>query len=231
MKKIYILLFAANLFHASLCRADVEKVYHPYVEGHKSSLEFQSLYKLDENPVFDDAQRYRLALGHSLSDRVALEGYLIANKAPADNLRVDGFELEGKWQLTEQGEYSSDWGLLFELERNTHTSEWATSMALLWEKQWPRWIVAANLFFGYETGSLDDEIETQLRSQLKYRMSRQFEPAVEFYLDEYTRGIGPVLLGSQRFGVHKLEWEFGVIFGTNHETPDQNVRFLLEYEF
>lgn len=231
MKKHSLAAALVCLLHSAPGRADVEKVYHPYVEGHKSDVEFQSLYKLDDDPQIDGAQRYRLALGHSLTDRISVEGYLIGNKTANKSLALDSFEFEGKWQLTEQGEYSSDWGLLFELERNTRLSEWSTSVALLWEKQWPRWTLAGNLFFGYEGGSLADEIEPQLRGQLKYRLSPAFEPALEMYIDEYTRGIGPVVMGSKRLGVNQLHWELGFIIGTKSNSPDGNLRFLLEYEY
>lgn len=213
--------------------AQPDKVYHPYVEAFKTEIEFRGLYQLDgDDERLDGKQSYYLALGRGFNERLFLEGYVIGKKRSGESLSVDGFELEALLQLTEQGEYWSDWGLLWELEREIDEGIWEVSLALLWEKEWGRWVTAANLFAAYEFGpKINNEFETEFKGQLKYRLSRLFEPAVELYMDENTRGIGPVLLGAPKLGRNKLKWELGLIFGFNRATADQNIRFLLEYEF
>ena len=79
---------------------------------------------------------------------------------------------------------------------------------------------------------IENEWESQISSQLRYRYSRAFEPAVEYYGGDSSKGFGPVALGSVRFsGARKLRWELGVIFGLDSESPDQTYRAMLEYEF
>jgi len=210
--------------------ADVDKVYHPYVEAYKTELEFRSLYAFDSDESIDRYQKYRFGLGHSITDRFFLEGYLIGPKRPDENIKFNGFELEGKYQLTEQGKYWADLGLLVELERDNDLHEWKTSTALLFEKQYHRWIFSGNFFVFYENG-IEDEFETRFNGQIKYRHTQLFEPAVELYMDENTHGIGPAVLGSTRIGYNKLKWELGLIFGIKKDTPEQNIRFMLDYEF
>jgi hypothetical protein len=71
-----------------------------------------------------------------------------------------------------------------------------------------------------------------MAAQLRYRFREYLEPAIEFYADEFTRGIGPVLTGLIRTeGKAKWRWETGVIFLLNNTTPERSLRFLLEYEF
>jgi hypothetical protein len=118
--------------------------------------------------------------------------------------------------------YWSDWGLLFKLERDTEVNKWETGLGVLWEKEWGKIITSANFFIDYETA---------FHSQVKYRWSRYFEPAIELYLDEETRGLGPVFLGSKKIGINNLNWELGFIFGFNNKIANQNLRILLDYEF
>ena len=225
-----IFLFLSCL--GTTCRgmADVDKVYHPYVEGHKTEVEFRSLFKFDDDDRQNEYQKYRLGLGHSITDRFFMEGYLIAVKRPHNSVEFNSFELEGRLQLTEQGEYWADWGLQFEIERDNDLHEWEAATGLLFEKEWNKWIIAANYFITYETGP-NNEFDSRGAAQLKYRLSPLFEPAVEIYMDETTRGVGPAFLGSTRLGFNKLKWEVGLIFGFGKNTPEKNLRFMLDYEF
>ena len=69
-------------------------------------------------------------------------------------------------------------------------------------------------------------------AQFRYRLSERLEPAIEWYEDELTSAIGPVLQGLERLdGNRKIRWEFGVLFRLNNTTPDNTYRFNLEFEF
>ena len=143
-------------------------------------VEVRSIYTKDNQDELDDKQKYRFAAGVSLTDRFAIETYVVGQKLPNESFKIEAFEIEGKLQLTEQGEYWSDWGLLFELESEREEKAWKTSAGVLWEKEFGRWITAANLFVVYEFGSdINDELESAFGGQLKYRWKPQFEPAIE----------------------------------------------------
>lgn len=233
MNRINFLLFIIILIFSSEVVAEIDKVYHPYVEAYKSEIEYRMLYKHDDNDSnLDGAQLHRLSYGRALTEKFAMEGYVIGKKLPTRSFSIDGFELEGKLQLTEQGEYWSDWGLVFELERDSERDRWESGVGILMEKEWGKWVGTLNLFAEYEFGKgVHSEFDGANRSQIRYRWARYFEPAVEFYMDEETRGLGPVFLGSKKIGVNTLNWELGFIFGFNHKTAEQNLRFLLDYEF
>jgi hypothetical protein len=174
----------------------------------------------------------RLGIGRALTDRIFVEGYLLAAEE-GDTFRLQGYELETRLQLTEQGEYAIDWGLLLELEKAHEEDEYELATALLMEKQWGRWVGAANLWLEYEWGdAVKDEFETATALQARYRLSPEFEPAVEFYGGENTRALGPVAMGDIRFAAgKKLHWETGVLLGLSKKTPDATLRVLAEYEF
>ncbi|MBL1320889.1 MAG: hypothetical protein COA63_007485 [Methylophaga sp.] len=204
----------------------VDKIYHPYVQPLEHEIEYRTISASDE-------MTYRLGLGKSFSDRLFVELYLTGSNSKRDDIDVDGYEVEAKWQLTEQGEYFADWGIIVELEKQRNIAAWEISTGLLVEKEWGKWIGTANLWGIYEWGDRpNDEFESILALQARYRYSRFFEPAIELYSGEQTRGIGPVALGELRFGKgRKLKWEVGAIIGLDAKTPDTTWRFLTEFEF
>jgi hypothetical protein len=188
--------------------AVVDKIYDPYVQVLERELEYRIIARNDDNDTLDGLQTHRLGFGLSWSDRWFSELYLIGERTSEDSLSVKRYELETKWQLTEQGEYWADWGLLFEIEAERGGDAWEYGTKLLVSKEWGRWITTANLGLIYEWGDdIVDEWDTTLALQGRYRLTRGFEPALEFYAGENTKGLGPVFVGNIRTGRRtKLHW-------------------------
>lgn len=214
--------------------SSIDKVYHPYVEQLEWELEWR-LTHADENPQTgaEGEQQHRLGLGRAVSEFVFVEGYLIAEDSRGESLDLAAYELELLWQLSEQGEYALDYGLLFELEKEHGEDAWEYATVLLLEREFGRFSGTANLGVEYEWGEgIEDEFETSLALQARYRYSPRLEPAVEFYAGEDTLGVGPVLGGMERLGpMQALRWEAGIIFGLDAGTADYTFRAVLEYEF
>lgn len=225
------------LFISNMTLADgtfIDKVYHPYVQPNEKELEWRWLYEKDnDDPLKDNAQTHKLAYGQSINESWFAEIYLIGQKNQEYDFKLTAGELEALWQITEQGEYDADFGMLFEVEheRENDVSELAT--ALLIEKEWHKWVATANLYLIYEWGSkIDNELETAMALQGRYRYSRALEPAIEFYSSDSSEGIGPVLLGNFRLsGRKQIRWQAGVIFALDKETADNTFKLLVEYEF
>ncbi len=211
----------------------VDKVYHPYVQPLEREIEFRSLYQTDSDPDEDGIFRQRLGVGAAISEHVFVEGYLIGKRPPGRGFRIDEFEIESRIQLTEQGEFAADWGLLFEVAKDRSESLIEVASVLLVEKEFGSWVGTLNLGLEYEFGSdIQNEFDVGAAAQFRYRYSEALEPAIEMYKDEFTFASGPVLQGLQRFGLNrKLHWEAGVLFPLNNTTPDTTVRLLLEFEF
>lgn len=208
----------------------IDKVYHPYVQPLERELEFRWLYF--DQPAGGNNQVYRLGYGQSVSQSWFIEAYIIGDKSN-NNATVDAYELEAKWQLTEQGQYAADWGLLFEYERGRDRSVREFSTTLMAEREWGRLVGTGNFCLAFESGAdIDNELETSAAFQLRYRYSRALEPAIELYSSQDTLALGPVIMGEQRFGIRKkLHWELGAIAGLSSETPDATLRALAEFEF
>lgn len=234
--RVFILVFLVSFTKFDIAHADgnvIDKVYHPYVDAMEKELEFRSLFQ--NLPVTNllPEQVHQLSLGSAWGNSFFGEAKLVGSKTQQKGFELSAFEFELKWQLTEQGEYSADWGVVFEIEHGVERDLDELSVGLLIEKEFGRWSTTANLFAIQEWGdSIEGEFETVFGLQARYRHARLFEPALEFYLGQNTVGIGPVLIGSANVGARKsLSWEVGVIAGLSNKSPNSTYRVLLEYEF
>ncbi len=229
------------LLATGIARADgnsIDKVYHPYVYPTETEIEFRSVILRDPDPAIGHRSTHRLGYGKTLTETFFAEFYLIGKITPTDDFDLDAIEVEGKLQLTEQGEYAADWGLLFEFEKGFRNNLNELSTTLITEKEFGRTIGTLNLSFNYEWAFEDqrrnnsNDFEINLAAQLRYRYRRAFEPAVEYFRGQNTHAIGPVATGAIRMQrARKLHWEVGVLFGLLDDTPQRTYRLLLEYEF
>lgn len=220
----------------ALAQADgivVDKVYHPYVDALETELEYRTVVQDRQPNLVTPAQIHQMSIGHALGSRVFAEVYAVGAKNRAGTFALEAWEAEVKWQLTEQGEYAADWGLLFEYEDEVEEDIREFTVGILAEKEFGRWSTTGNLMLINEWGDdINNEFETALALQARYRYSRAFEPGLEFYAGQDARGIGPVIQGVVNIGIRKnLHWEFGVIFGLGSQSPDNSLRFLVEFEF
>jgi hypothetical protein len=209
----------------------VNRIYSPYVQPLEREIEWRFVGQNQEsNP---DLQLHSIGYGQSLSDRWAVEFYAIAQKSLGESLSIDTYELELMWQLTEQGEFAVDWGMLFELEREIEENAWEVTTQLLAARDLGRSTATVNLGVVYEWGErIQNEIETTLRAQWRYRLSEVFEPGLELHVGQDTTAIGPQIGGLLRASRgRKLRWELGVFAGVTSRSPDHILKANLEFEF
>lgn len=219
-----------------IARADgsvVDKVYHPYVDAMESEIEFRSLFQNLPSASGLPRNVQQLSWGASVGQALFAEAKIVGSKPQTAGFELSAVEVELKWQLTEQGEYAADWGMLFEYEQGIEQDINEVTVGVLAEKELGRWSSTANLFLISEWGdAIESEFETALGLQARYRYSRLFEPAVEFYLGQDTVGFGPVVIGRANIGMRRsLSWEIGALAGLSDKSPNSTFRLLLEYEF
>ncbi len=236
MKRLCNTVLATALLGASCANAQsvvISKIYHPYVDALESEVEYRALVQDEQHGISTQAQIHQVSLGTAVGSRMFAEMNLIGSKSRGGTVSLEAWEAELKWQLTEQGEYGVDWGLLVEYENLRRIDAEEITVGLLAEREWGNWSGTANVKLINKWG---DDIETgtdgAFALQARYRYSRLLEPALEFYAGENTRGLGPVLQGTFFTGVRKsLHWEAGLIFGMDNDSADQTWRLLFEYEF
>lgn len=211
----------------------IDKVYDPYVHMLEKEIEYRVLYEQDNDDSLDDNMVHKLGYGQAVNDYMFVEVYAVGAGNEDDGFDASAFEVEMKWQITEQGELDHDWGFLVELEKEHDLAAWEAKATLIGLHEWTDWVGTANLSMIYEWGhSISSEVEAALSSQLRYRYRKSLEPAVEVYISDTTTGMGPLLTGQWRLGGgQNIMWEFGSIFGTNDHTPQVTWKFNLEYEF
>lgn len=208
----------------------VDKVYHPYVLPNEQEVEWR-LFSHRESDSNQLAQRF--AYGRSVSENLMLEFYLVGERDSNDDFSLASYEIEARWMLTEQGEYWADWGLLFELEKEQQQKNWEITTGVLFEKEFGRTSLTLNAFLIYEWGNtIKSEFETEFRLKYRYRYLEQLQPAIELYSGENYLGIGPAMMGLQRFdGQKQLKWELGFITGLDSRSKGHMLRVAIEYEF
>lgn len=211
----------------------IDKIYHPYVQPLEQEFEWRASLQNNQPGRPDKLQHYRFAYGRSLGNKWFVEAYVVGQDSDDTSFDIEGYALEAQRQLTEQGQYWADFGVVFELEKKSSRDAWEFSSGLLAEKEWGKWSGTANLFLMQEWGSdVNNKLDSQLGLQARYRHARGFEPALEFYSGKDTRGIGPAAMGQVRLNDgRQIAWEAGIIFGVGSKSPDATLRFLLEFEF
>jgi hypothetical protein len=224
---IVLVIFSTNVFADGMV---VDKVYHPYVLPNEREFEWRLMSRqTDDNSLIGQ----RIAYGQSINETVMVEGYLIGEKTATEDFGLQAYELEVRWMMTEQGEYWADWGMLFEVEKQHGSNDWEVTSGIIFEKEFGRTSLTMNLFGIYEWGdNLQDEFETEFRLKYRYRWLPQIQPAIELYTGEGYFGIGPAVMGIQRFdGQKQLKWEAGFITELSSYGKDHSLRISLEYEF
>ena len=222
-------------------RAD-HVVYSPLVEYGEKAIEIRGHYDIDPSPELDGGQAYKIEYEWTPAERWLTELLVEYEREPGENLAATEIASENVFQLTEQGKYWADFGLLAEfaysLERGGAN---AFEFALLGQKDWGRNEFRLNMVFEQEIED-DADLEIEYRWQYRYRMDERFEPGVEMYggagewgdlgdFNEHEQQIGPGLYGKFRTDDGAVRYEVALLFGLTGETPAETVRFMIEDEF
>lgn len=227
-------LFCVYSANVSADGNSISRVENPYVQPGEKEITLSALHQRIPNPLEGDfVNQYKLSIGRAFSEKWFSEINIVGKHKDDHSSKLSSYEIEAKRQLTEQGEYSADYGLQLKYEDKHDVDIKEAEAMLIATRQWGKVVGTANLSLIYESGSaIKNEFEAATALQAKYRYKQELEPAIEFYSGQVTSGVGPVLMGSKRLAPGKrLNWEAGVIFGLNNSTADQTYRFLLEYEF
>jgi len=230
IRQLAVVVFIGWLFLPTV-KAEVDKVYHPYVE--QGTYEFETrLISLLDSELAANFSVYRFGFGKDFADDLFVEFYLIGARDSSQNFEIEAYEIEALYQFTEQGEYWVDFGLLFEIERERESKEWEGNIGFLFEKEFGRWSAALNIQnkYVYEDDK-EHGWDVSQALQWRYRYSPDIEPGVELYSDSHNLFVGPVILGQVKLDESKLNWEVGIVTDLNHSTNESILRALIEYEF
>jgi len=228
------LVLVTLLLIAQPSLAGIDKVYSPLVELGETEIEMRGLVVDDNDATRDGAQKSKFGIGFGFTERVFIEGYLEFEKPANGGYKLEAYELEAKFQFSEQGQYFVDWGLLTEIEKVRGMDEWEFKIGPLLQKPMGNWMATVNLlgetkFGSAVTGSGDWELLG--RAQMRYLSSPKFEPGLEYYGDDGTQALGPAVFGRIKLAKSKILWQAGWMFGLDSKTADNTIRWQFEWEF
>jgi high-affinity iron transporter len=223
--------------------AAAHTVYSPTVEEGEVALEMRMHHDFDSRDEVDGSEQYKLDFEYTPTSFWRTELLGEWEQEGGTSLKSTEVAWENVFQLTPQGKYWMDFGLLAELAHSLEDGgDDALELGLLMEKQFSRTVLTGNLLFERDlTGGAGTAMEYAAR--YRWRYSEALEPGLEFYgelgdwgangsLQEHEHQFGPALLGKLHAGQHSaFKYETAVLFGLTHDAPDTTLRLQLEYEF
>ena len=206
-------------------------IYSPTVEYGETEIELYGQYLIDDNPAIDGEQQLVLEFGKGITPKLFLEAKIEIEKKPHGDFETEAVAIEGVYQITEQGEYSWDVGLLGEIEYSTERDELKEIEfgPILATELGSNMTFTTNIIAEYE--KQESEIEGSVSAQLKWRLGKSFEPGIEVYVSEHKTSVGPVAMGKIKTGENKFGYHVGWLVGMNDSTADNLFKFQIEYEF
>jgi hypothetical protein len=221
------------LMLSSLAHASVGKVYDPYVNAYEDEVEYRLI--VEDGISGDPRQRTKQIIGFATGIAEGIKAELAASHYEIEGgaSEVRSSELEFFWQITEQGEYDSDWGAGFSIERNHVKNYWEASSKLFVAHDFGHSSLVLNTLLNYSWGSgIDNEYEAEVRGAYLWRYSAYLSPSIELHTAESLTAVGPMLGGKYRLMPGKaLVWRTGLLFGLDTYTPKNILKFELELEF
>jgi hypothetical protein len=241
----FLLVVAVSILAPRQVHAVEYKIYSPLVVRGETEAEFRGFYSADNASARDGEQGYRLAFGHAFTDNWASELYGVFGASPGGSLRGESVEWENHFQLTPQGKYWLDTGIMTELSVSTQGGE-PSEVALipLLENQTGRIVTTLNPFLEWQFGSNAESGTTfGYRGRVEYLWHPAISPAVEFHGEPGEIGdfghlagqrhqAGPAIYGVDRLGGRRaFLYSTALLFGLTWDSPDTTMALRLEYEF
>lgn len=237
-------LAAAGLALAPAPARAAHVIYSPIVEEGELAIEWRAHRDFDSRDDIDGAQQHKLELEYAPTAWWRAELLGEWEKEPGESLEATEIAWENVFQLTEQGRYFADFGLLAEYAHSLEDGgEDAIELGVLAEKELAHSVVTVNLLAERELeGGAETELEYAAR--WRWRLSERFEPGIELHgelgdwgefgrLKDHAHELGPALLGKVRTasGTGAWRYEAALLFGLTKDSPHSALRLQLEYEF
>ncbi|NQD35880.1 hypothetical protein HPT27_02525 [Permianibacter sp. IMCC34836] len=219
---------------AMAVNGSVNMVFYPTVEEGEVEVEARG-WRGNDDGAFDGAEVDKFDLAYGVTSWWKTELEFVVEKAPGESREWEATASENFFQLSEQGEYFADFGFFFEYENVRDADIHEVVFGPIIQMSFGDIVATTNLFVEREFGSDAEEkkFEPFGSLQVKYRLAKAFEPAVELYMDEHGWIAGPAALGEVKLAGNKLKWQLAYLLGNSNDddVADQTLRWAVEYEF
>lgn len=232
------LMFAAAALLGKAAQADDDFiVYSPYVTAGQSEVEFRAHQQFDTDPALGNERAYVISLAHSFTSWWRPEIYVGSyERAPGGPNELQGYEFENTLQLSEQGRYWADLGLLASYEYNTQPgAPGILEFGPLFEKRSGPVDQRLNLIWEKEIGGgAARHYEFRASYAAGYRINAKLQPGFEGYYrpDDEARQLGPAVNGEiATASGNEFEYSIACLFGLNKGAPSRTLALRLEFDF
>lgn len=239
---VLVLLVAAASIPQPARAAHV--IYSPVVEQGEIGIEYRGHYDFDGSKQRDGGQQHKLEIEYVPTAYWSTALFGEWEQEPGGSLRGTEIAWENIFQLTPQGRYWVDVGLLAEYAHSLERGgDDALELGVLLEKELSRSVLTMNLLAERALVSgTDTELEYAMR--WRYRLNQRIEPGIEIHggfgewehfgsLNDHEHSAGPAVFGRTRRadGRAAFKYEAALLIGLTHDSPDATLRLQLEYEF
>lgn len=238
-----IAALAGGLASSGNARAADYQVYAPYVVRGENEVEARTYADWGATSETGPTHGVQIAFGRGLTDRWATEFYGEGEQEYGEHLKLEEFEWENRVQLTPQGKYWLDVGLLNEneLPRFGH-DPFQTSLGPELARDFGRVTALLDLLVVGQYGSnAQPGVHLDYRAHLEYRWSRALSPLLEAYggsgVSNVASGhpryqLGPGVSGQIQVAAGRVfQWTAVVLFGVTSASPGGTLLVRGEYEF
>jgi hypothetical protein len=197
----------------------------------------------DSHDDIDSAQGWEFAIGQGVTSWWKTELEAQWEKEPHESHEYTGFSWLNTFALTEPGQYFVDLGLFTELEfPDEHDEANEIEIGPMFQKQIGSTINNLNVIFVRDYGSKADyNTDFEYEYQTKWLSNKAVEFGVQAFgefgdvddtlsSNDQEHKVGPALFGSIDAGQNKIKYDAALLFGVTSASPDQTLRFTLEYE-
>lgn len=224
-------------------RAGDYKVYSPHIVKGESELEARAFNGWGTGPRSGPGEGLKLAVGRAFTGWWATELYATGEQEYGESLKLEEFEWENRFQLTPQGKYWADFGIINENEIPRHRGDpYEIKVGPSIEKDFGRLTTRLNLLAAHQYGRhAAAGVELDYRAQVEYRWRRHWSPVIEAYGEPVGRigsygsprqQIGPGVTGRFLTGAGTgLRYSVVALVGASAAAPDATLVGRLEYEF
>lgn len=244
IKNLPVVLLAVSIFGLMPEKAHAgEEVFSPYVTLGEWEFEQEGVVSYDRNPANNGAQDFENSIGYSPTAfwHAELESEFSRDPGPDQDLRYQSINWLNTLALAEPGEFWFDPAAYFEADFARSGLPNTVISGLIGAKLIGPVLDTINLFGYKEYGPGATPFGVQYANQAKYRLAPWLEPGFELYGDTLGRAAfdnqllqtGPGVFG-QIFGFadgQEFKYEVAFLFGATPASPDQALRWKLEYEF
>jgi len=222
-----------------------ENIYTPIVDYKEWELELKGGIQ-DFNNRDDGELAYKVAFGYGIARRWSSEISIEYPRTPGSDARVEEYEWENIFQLTEHGEHWLDVGIFNEIAHNRLEHKNFFAIGPMFQQETGRSQTNLNILWNRQISGVQDGEEDEPRSELSYAVQWKWNAGPLFQPGFQAMGsagdpahirseefkIGPAFFGRATLGDGKaLKYNAALLTGLTRNTPNTTVRFQLEYEF